>query len=38
MIEGELLGLLGFGLLAVWWVTLPFWAADRDGSDAHAAW
>jgi cytochrome b6 len=30
-IEGELLGLLGFGLLAVWWVTLPFWASTREG-------
>jgi quinol-cytochrome oxidoreductase complex cytochrome b subunit len=29
--EGELLGLLGFGLLAVWWVALPFWASTRDG-------
>ncbi|MBK5290276.1 MAG: cytochrome b N-terminal domain-containing protein [Acidobacteriia bacterium] len=32
MFEGELLGLLGFGLLAVWWVALPFWAARRDGT------
>ena len=32
-LEGELLGLLGFGLLAAWWVTLPFWATDRQGSD-----
>jgi hypothetical protein len=23
--------LLGFGLLAVWWVALPFWASTRDG-------
>jgi quinol-cytochrome oxidoreductase complex cytochrome b subunit len=30
-IEGELLGLLGFGLLALWWVALPFWAATREG-------
>jgi cytochrome b6 len=30
-IEGELLGLLGFGLLAIWWVALPFWAATREG-------
>ncbi|HYM08854.1 MAG TPA: cytochrome b N-terminal domain-containing protein [Terriglobales bacterium] len=29
--EGELVGLLGFGLLALWWVTLPFWAVDRRG-------
>ncbi|MBI4876572.1 MAG: cytochrome b N-terminal domain-containing protein [Acidobacteria bacterium] len=32
-IEGELLGLLGFGLLAAWWVTLPFWATKRDGTE-----
>ncbi len=31
-IEGELLGLLGFALLAVWWVALPFWASARDGT------
>lgn len=30
-IEGELLGLLGFGLLAAWWVLLPFWAGDPQG-------
>jgi quinol-cytochrome oxidoreductase complex cytochrome b subunit len=30
-IEGELLGLLGFGLLALWWVALPFWASQGDG-------
>ncbi len=30
-IEGELLGLLGFGLLAVWWVALPFWASTKEG-------
>ena len=29
-IEGELLGLLGFGLLAAWWVMLPFWATTKD--------
>jgi cytochrome b6 len=29
-IEGELLGLFGFGLLAMWWVALPFWAT-REG-------
>jgi cytochrome b6 len=28
-IEGELLGLIGFSLLAAWWVALPFWATDR---------
>jgi quinol-cytochrome oxidoreductase complex cytochrome b subunit len=31
-IEGELLGLFGFGLLAVAWVALPFWGIRRDGS------
>jgi cytochrome b6 len=31
IIEGELLGLLGFGLLAIWWVALPFWATSREG-------
>jgi len=31
VIEGELLGLIGFGLLAVWWVCLPFWATTRQG-------
>ncbi|MGO9097038.1 MAG: cytochrome b [Bryobacteraceae bacterium] len=29
--EGELLGLIGFGLLAMGWVLLPFWATDRAG-------
>ena len=29
--DGELLGIVGFTLLAVWWVTLPFWAVDRQG-------
>ena len=29
--EGELVGLFGFGLLALWWVALPFWAVDRKG-------
>jgi cytochrome b6 len=28
--EGEQVGLLGFGLLALWWMLLPFWAAGRD--------
>jgi len=27
VIEGELLGLFGFALLAGWWVLLPFWGA-----------
>jgi cytochrome b6 len=31
VIEGELLGLIGFALLAVWWVTLPFWASGPTG-------
>ncbi len=30
-IEGELLGLFGFGLLALWWVALPFWASNKEG-------
>ena len=30
-IEGELLGLLGFALLAAWWVLLPFWASNAEG-------
>jgi quinol-cytochrome oxidoreductase complex cytochrome b subunit len=29
--EGELVGLLGFTLLAVWWVALPFWAVNKNG-------
>jgi len=29
--DGELVGIVGFTLLAVWWVTLPFWAVDRQG-------
>jgi len=29
IIEGELLGLLGFGLLVVFWALLPFWATNR---------
>jgi quinol-cytochrome oxidoreductase complex cytochrome b subunit len=32
-IEGEVLGLLGFGLLIAWWVALPFWAAPSNGND-----
>ena len=31
-IEGELLGIIGFGLLAAWWVALPFWATTREGA------
>lgn len=30
-IEGELLGLIGFSLLAIWWVALPFWATRKSG-------
>jgi quinol-cytochrome oxidoreductase complex cytochrome b subunit len=30
--EGEILGLLGFGLLAAVWVLLPFWENRADGS------
>ncbi|HET7751374.1 MAG TPA: cytochrome bc complex cytochrome b subunit [Terriglobales bacterium] len=33
VIEGELVGLFGFGLLALWWVALPFWAVDRNGME-----
>jgi quinol-cytochrome oxidoreductase complex cytochrome b subunit len=32
-LEGELLGLFGFGVLALVWVTLPFWGIGRDGQD-----
>ncbi|MCP5112694.1 MAG: cytochrome bc complex cytochrome b subunit, partial [bacterium] len=32
VIEGELLGLIGFSLLAVWWICLPFWATHRSGA------
>jgi len=31
-IEGEVVGLLGFGLLAFWWTALPFWGARPDGT------
>lgn len=31
LFEGELVGLFGFILLALWWVALPFWAVDRSG-------
>jgi cytochrome b6 len=30
-LEGEVIGLLGFGLLAAWWVALPFWATNKEG-------
>ncbi len=29
--EGELVGLLGFALLAVFWVLLPFWGVTKEG-------
>ncbi len=29
--EGELVGFVGFGLLALWWAALPFWATNRRG-------
>lgn len=32
-IEGELLGLLGFGVLVLGWVCLPFGGVDRRGID-----
>jgi cytochrome b6 len=31
-VEGELLGLMGFALLAAWWVLLPFWASNSKGA------
>jgi cytochrome b6 len=30
-IEGEVAGILGFSLLIVWWVLLPFWATAKSG-------
>ena len=32
MLDGELMGIAGFTLLIVWWVSLPFWAVDRNGT------
>jgi cytochrome b6 len=32
-LEGELLGLVGFALLAIVWVALPFWGMNRQGLD-----
>ncbi len=32
VVEGELLGLFGFGLLAAFWALLPFWATSRAGA------
>ena len=36
-VEGELLGLMGFALLAAWWVLLPFWASNSKG-DVRTRW
>ena len=30
-------GMIGFGLLAAWWVVLPFWATTREGALRDAA-
>jgi cytochrome b6 len=32
-IEGELLGLLGFAVLVLGWVSLPFWGTNKQGFD-----
>jgi hypothetical protein len=32
-IEGELLGLLGFAVLVLGWVSLPFWGTSKQGFD-----
>ena len=31
-LEGEFVGLIGFGVLALVWTLLPLWAVDRNGS------
>ena len=31
VLEGELVGFIGFALLAVFWATLPLWAVNRNG-------
>ncbi len=31
-LEGEMVGLLGFGLVALWWATLPLWGGRPDGN------
>jgi quinol-cytochrome oxidoreductase complex cytochrome b subunit len=31
-IEGQVMGLVGFGVLAAWWALLPFWATERSGA------
>jgi quinol-cytochrome oxidoreductase complex cytochrome b subunit len=33
LFEGELVGLLGFALLVLFWVALPFWAVNRQGME-----
>jgi|YNPBryBLVA2012_1023415.scaffolds.fasta_scaffold00310_14 quinol-cytochrome oxidoreductase complex cytochrome b subunit len=33
VLEGEQAGLIGFGLLAIWWSALPFWAVDGAGRE-----
>ena len=33
LLEGEQAGLLGFGVLALGWALLPFWASDREGRE-----
>ncbi len=30
--EGEILGILGFGLIVLFWAMLPFWATNKQGS------
>ena len=32
ILEGELLGIFGFGLLAASWAAVPFWGVDRKGA------
>ncbi|HSW50779.1 MAG TPA: hypothetical protein VLH09_11420, partial [Bryobacteraceae bacterium] len=32
VVEGELLGLIGFGLLVAFWALLPFWATSRQAT------
>lgn len=33
LLEGEQAGLIGFGLLALWWAALPFWGVRPDGTE-----
>jgi quinol-cytochrome oxidoreductase complex cytochrome b subunit len=37
MFEGEVMGLLGFGVLGLLWVTLPFWGVRRTGQERTRA-